>query len=50
MTTKVFMNLLGSLKQMIAAIGVWSFSPKQLSPIKILSPNATVPLEGKHNN
>ena len=49
MTTKVFRNLLGSLKQMMAT-GVWSFSPKQLSPVKILSPNATLPFEQKHRN
>jgi len=46
MTTKVFRYLLGSVMQMIAG-GVWSFSPKHLSPIRILSPNATLPLQQK---
>lgn len=50
MTIKVLRYLLKGLAQLTAG-GTWSFSPKQLSPVKILSPNGSLlPFQQKNLN
>ncbi|HUR11837.1 MAG TPA: hypothetical protein VM012_10735 [Flavitalea sp.] len=46
MVKKLLRDVLKEVRKMTAA-GFWAFSPKQLSPVKILSPNGIMPYEGK---